>query len=72
MMERIWSIVSGLGLIIAVIFLLRDNMTVAFVAATLGIVAWFLGLRDRLMKNTVAAGEDEAGDHDTGGDPDED
>jgi hypothetical protein len=71
MMERIWSIVSGLGLIIAVIFLLQDNMTVAFVAATLGIVAWFLGLRERLVKNIVAAGEDEAGDHTTGGDRDE-
>jgi hypothetical protein len=73
MMERIWTIVSGLGIIIAAIFLLRDNISVAFVVATLGVVAWFLGLRERLRKTIVAKDEGtRESDHNTGGDLDED
>ncbi|HEV2913380.1 MAG TPA: hypothetical protein VGX92_08700 [Pyrinomonadaceae bacterium] len=72
MTERIWTIIAGLGIIVAAIFLLRDNITVAFVAATLGVVAWFLGLRDRLRKTIVPAVEERESDHNTSGDKDED
>ncbi|HYY56569.1 MAG TPA: hypothetical protein VE842_04500 [Pyrinomonadaceae bacterium] len=72
MMERIWTIVSGLGIIVAAIFLLRDNMSAAFVSATLGVVAWFLGLRERLRKTIDAKSEGtRESDHNTGGDLDE-
>jgi hypothetical protein len=69
-LERIWTIIAGLGIVVAAAFLLQDNMTVAFVAATLGVVAWFLSLRDRLRKNIIATGEDH--EEDTNGDRDED
>ena len=72
MTERTWTIIAGINLIVAAAFLLRDNITVAFVAATLGIVAWFMGLRVRLGKS-IATGSDEAQDEqNTGGEQDED
>ncbi len=58
-MERIWIIIAGLGVVVAALFLWQSNMTVAFVAATLGVVAWFLSLRDRLRK-TILPKEEEA------------
>ena len=73
MMERIWTIISGLGIVVAAIFLWRDDMAAAFVSATLGVVAWFLGLRERLRKTIDAKDEGtRASDHNTGGDLDED
>lgn len=66
-MERAWIIVSGLCLIVAAAFLWRANFDVAFVAATLGVVAWFLSIRDRLRKTMIAAG-----DHPSNGSGDED
>jgi hypothetical protein len=71
MMERIWTIIAGVGLVVAAAFLLLDNTTVAFVAATLGVVAWFLGLRERLRKDIVITGDAEE-EHSTNGDQDED
>jgi hypothetical protein len=72
MKERTWTIIAGLLLIVAAVFLLRDNINVAFVAATLGLVAWFLGLRDRLRKNIVAGSSDQAqGENKASGDQDE-
>jgi len=72
MMERVWTILAALSLLIAAILLLRDNMTAAFVAATLGVVGWFMGLRDRLRKTVVTAIEPQERDHNTNGDRDED
>jgi hypothetical protein len=54
-MERVWMIAATLCLIAAALFLWRARlderyMTAAFVAATLGILAWFLRLRSQLRK----------------------
>jgi hypothetical protein len=55
-MERAWLIVATLCLIVAAIFLWRaqDNelyFNAAFVAAALGVVAWFLRVRTQLRQN---------------------
>ncbi len=54
-MERVWLIVATLCLITAALFLWRAQvneayMNAAFVAAALGVVAWFLRLRTQLRK----------------------
>jgi hypothetical protein len=45
MAERIWTIAAGLCLLVAAVFLWRNNLSAAFVSATLGVVAWFLSYR---------------------------
>ncbi|HEX8774276.1 MAG TPA: hypothetical protein VF735_11755 [Pyrinomonadaceae bacterium] len=69
-MERIWNILAGLGVVVAAASLLLDNINVAFVAATLGLVAWFLGLRDRLRQSIAVTNE--AKDEQINGEIDED
>lgn len=54
-MERLWLILATLCLITAALFLWRAQvneayMNAAFVAASLGVVAWFLRLRTQLRK----------------------
>ena len=44
----IWTAASVLCLIVAALFLLRENYDAAFVAATLGAVAWFLNYRSNI------------------------
>lgn len=73
MMERAWIIVSGLCLIVAAVLLWRANVDWAFVVATLGVVAWFLNLRDRLRKTIITAGDQPPDtDNSDAGDQDED
>lgn len=48
-------IVAGICLIVAAAFWWRGNVDAVFVAATLGVVAWFISLRDRLRKLSIAA-----------------
>ncbi len=48
MIERIFTIVSALLVILAAVFLWRNNLSAAFVTAALGAVAWFLSYRARL------------------------
>jgi preprotein translocase subunit YajC len=43
--ERVFTILSGLLLLAAAVLLWWNNLTAAFVTATLGIVAWFLSYR---------------------------
>jgi len=43
--ERVFTIIAGLFLLAAAVLLWWNNLTAAFVIATLGIVAWFLSLR---------------------------
>ena len=67
-MERVWLIVASLCLIAAAFFLwgaLSDEayMSGAFVAATLGVVAWFLRVRTQLRK-TIPPIEDSPADDD--------
>lgn len=65
--ERWWMIAAGAFMIVAAAALLWQwNVEMAFVAATLGMVCWFLNLRNRLKKTIVeeikedeASGEDD-------------
>lgn len=50
MIERLWIIVSGILLVVAAVFLWRNNLSSAFVTAALGACAWFLSYRARLRK----------------------
>ncbi|HEV7860194.1 MAG TPA: hypothetical protein VGO91_16375 [Pyrinomonadaceae bacterium] len=63
LIERGWVFAAGACLIFAAVFLARDNMNAAFVAATLGIVAWFLNVRNQL-KRTIIPADDEVEDED--------
>ena len=60
MMERVWLIVATLCLIVAALFLWRAQVNelyfnAAFVAAALGVVAWFLRVRAQLRKTIPPA-----------------
>ena len=48
MRDGAWTIVSILGLGVAAALLLLGQYNAAFVAATLGAVAWFLNFRSRI------------------------
>ena len=50
MIERMWIIASGILLVVAAVFLWRNNLPAAFVTAALGACAWFLSYRARLRK----------------------
>ena len=50
MIERVWIIGSGILLVLAAVFLWRNNLSAAFVTAALGACAWFLSYRARLRK----------------------
>ena len=54
-LERMFTILSGLLLLAALILLWRNNLSVAFVIATLGVVAWFLSYRAQLRAQIAAA-----------------
>ena len=44
-MKTLWLIVAVTLAMVAVVFMWRGNFDVAFVAAVLGVVAWFLNYR---------------------------
>ena len=46
--ERVWMILSALLLLVAAVFLWRNNLSAAFVTAALGACAWFLSYRAQL------------------------
>ena len=48
MIERVWIIGSGILLLLAAVFLWRNNLSAAFVTAALGACAWFLSYRAQL------------------------
>jgi Flp pilus assembly protein TadB len=54
-LERIFTILSGFLLLIALVLLWRNNLSVAFVIAALGVVAWFLSYRAQLRAKIAAA-----------------
>lgn len=64
MTERIFSIVAGLLALSAGVLLWWNNLTAAFVTATLGAVAWFLSYRAK-MRAKVAALEEIADSQDS-------
>jgi hypothetical protein len=66
--ERLWMIGAGIMMIVAATALLwRWNVEVAFVTATLGVVCWFVSLRNRLKKTIV----DEIEENENSGEEDE-
>ena len=52
-LERAWMIASALLLIVAAIFLWRNNLSTAFVIAALGACAWFLSYRAQMRSRIV-------------------
>ena len=63
MIERGLTIVSGVLLVIAAVFLWRNNLSAAFVTAALGACAWFLSYRVELKKKIQ---DHEANDENSG------
>ena len=55
MAERTWIIIAALFALTAGVLLWRNNMSAAFVTATLGAVAWFLSYRAQMRAKIVAA-----------------
>ncbi len=70
MIERIWIIVAAIMVIVAAGFLWRNNVSAAFVTATLGAVAWFLSYRAQIRAK-LAATEKESGEPKINEDSDE-
>lgn len=52
--ERVFTIIAGLLLLTAALLLWWNNLTAAFVTATLGIVAWFLSFRAQTRARVAA------------------
>ncbi|HEX5703102.1 MAG TPA: hypothetical protein VFX97_07885 [Pyrinomonadaceae bacterium] len=52
--ERAFTILSGLFLLSAAVLLWWNNLTAAFVTATLGIVAWFISFRAQARARVAA------------------
>jgi hypothetical protein len=52
--ERVFTIIAGLFLLTAAVLFLWNNLTGAFVTATLGIVAWFLSFRAQTRARVAA------------------
>ena len=50
MIERLLTIASGILLVLAAVFLWRNNLSAAFVTAALGACAWFVSYRTELRK----------------------
>jgi hypothetical protein len=70
-MERAWIIVSGLCLVAASVLMWRARTDAAFVVATLGVVSWFLSMRDRLRKTIITTGDETDSEDDDSVDQDE-
>lgn len=52
--ERVFTIIAGLLLLTAAVMLWWNNLTAAFVTATLGIAAWFLSFRAQTRERVAA------------------
>jgi hypothetical protein len=70
MIERIWIIVAAVMVIVATTLLWRNNVSAAFVTATLGAVAWFLSYRAQIRAR-LAVTEEDPGEAETDQDYDE-
>jgi hypothetical protein len=57
MFRQRWSIVAAVCLLIAAALLIMWRVDAAFVAATLGVVAWFWNERNRLRPHGIEADE---------------
>jgi hypothetical protein len=70
MTERIWIILAAVMVIVAAGFLWRNNVSAAFVTATLGAVAWFLSYRAQIRAR-MAVTEADSPETETNEDSDE-
>ena len=70
-MGSIWVIASILFLIVAAIFLLRENYDAAFVFAALGAIAWFLNYRSQIRETINEETETTDDEQDASEDEDE-
>jgi len=59
MIEHAFTILAALLVVIAAVFLWRDNVSAAFVIGALGAVAWFLSYRFRLRASFTVTDDDE-------------
>ena len=61
MIERLWTIAAGFLVVMAALFLWRNNLSAAFVTAAAGACAWFLSYRVQLRRkgdgNEIESGE---------------
>ena len=55
-MKRLWSMVAVLCLVVSALFLWRSRLDAAFVMASLGVVAWFLNLRNQFQRTQSGTG----------------
>lgn len=65
-MKTLWLIVAVTLAMVAVVFMWRGNFDAAFVAAVLGVVAWFLNYRTQARAFIAARDaeqEDDRRDH---------
>lgn len=69
-LERAWIIAAGLLLLVAAIFLWRNNLSAAFVIAALGACAWFLSYRAQLREKIIDDDPSEDTEVNTGSDSD--
>jgi hypothetical protein len=70
--RRRWSIVAGACLVAAIALWLVVGVEAAFVAATLGVVAWFWDQRNRIKATLIEdAGETEDGEDEIDAEDDE-
>ena len=54
-------IIAGVGVLAAIVLVIRGNLNAAFVAITLGAVAWFLSYRSQ-MREVIGNAEEERED----------
>jgi len=59
--KLVWMIIAGVGVLAAIVLVIRGNLNAAFVAITLGAVAWFLSYRSQ-MREVIGNAEEERED----------
>jgi hypothetical protein len=62
--QLVWSVAAALCLVVAGALLWLGRSDWAFVAASLGVVAWFLNMRGQLHRRNVERDAARAGDSD--------
>ena len=61
-MKSLWLVTAGVCIIVAAVFLLRDDYETAFVVGALGAIAWFLNYRCQITEmNRAVDAEQETG-----------
>jgi len=58
-------IIAGVAIVVAGALLLRRHIDAAFVAAALGMIAWFLNYRGQMKRITAAADASETNEGET-------